>query len=697
MKWIRRVSIAFFTLSLLFIIVDLYSEKELSDAYHLYGLRDRESLTFTISSKISEINVDEYLADLMRIADEQYVVLISAKTDFRASQLRFYYHTQEHLHEEISLPLGRTEDSSIYTTESIPKSNALNLVNRNMKVEFYPFSAIADSDDQKYYPVTAYGSHRSNLEGFKESFLGKYPHLVDSVDEMRGDQFDYQRNYRNQISLFFVLGIALFMIVSLFQVSDNLKAISILKMLGYRFLEITWRLLWKFVVEILLVEGVVSLLYLGSHNLFVGALPLNLVRDYGKALLMTNLSLGFVLAVLMMSVHLIRLPKLLKGMNYNGHFVNLASLTKIILLVFLIPMIAPTINLLSGAMKQRVHLENSLRSLERTFYVDSTAIENRFDGYSPLNYLSGETDEIYVQHKKIYDYFNHQDRLIYQELRYFGADGEKMEDWVVYQGFDVNRRYFEKSGLKDIHGARIKLDLEGNTVYVLIPESMAKRTEVSLGQILGETRNPAELIYIQDQDYPDYSAPYGGSPEFESRQLTPFFVVYSDEAFRHNKSILFGTYLLQDKSIEDLHQELEAVSSGYSYRILSSEESKNILVSEMKNKVWRLGVTILPGIVVFMILSISHDVLHHRASMKKSVIYQHFGYSFLDANKDLARRTAVIYSILILYLLIKNEMNIFPALLLLVILDMLCWAYIRYSLGRKPKSLHEVNPLMSLG
>jgi len=698
MKWIRRIIIAFFTLSLLFIIVDIYSEKELSDAYNIYGLTERESLTFTMSNAIAEVDVDEYLSDLMKFADEREIVLISNKTDFRTSQLLFYYHTQEHLHEVINLPLRRMEDSLVYTTEEIKNSNQLSIMNHEMKVTFYPLSAIADSDDQKYYPVTAYGRNSSDLEGFKESFLEKYQHIVDSVDEMRGDQFDYQQNYRNQISLFFVLGIALFMIISLFQVSDNLNTISIMKMHGYGFMEITWRLLWKFIVEILILEGLVSLLYLVYYNLFVGPVPLLLLRDFGVALLITNLSLFCVLAVLVLSVNYIRLPKLLKGMNYNRNFVSLSSLTKIIMMVFLIPMIVPSINLLNGAMKYMIHLESSTRNLESTFHVDSMEIDNRFDGYSPVNYMSGETDEIFDKHKKVYDYFNNQDRLIYQELRHFGATDVQAEEGVIfYQGFDVNRRYFEESGLRDINGNLMKLDLEGNKVYVLVPESISKHTEVSQSRIIGESTNPSELIYIKDQDYPDYGAPYGNNPVLENNQLTPFFIVYSDEAFRHNQSILFGSYLLNDQSIEALHKELETVSSGNSYIIQSSEESKEVQISGIKNQTWRLGVTVLPGIVVFIILSLSDYVLYYRATMKKRVIYRHMGYSFLDANKELAMRIAVVYFVPVTFLLLNDEKSIFPAIFLLIILDILCWAYIHFIVERQSKTLKEISPLMNLG
>jgi len=73
------------------------------------------------------------------------------------------------------------------------------------------------------------------------------------------------------------------------------------------------------------------------------------------------------------------------------------------------------------------------------------------------------------------------------------------------------------------------------------------------------------------------------------------------------------------------------------------------------------------------------------------------GYSFLDMHKEVAFRTAVTYLIPVSFLLIKGGMSIFLATVLLAILDILCWIYIYYSMGRKLKTLNEINTLMNLG
>lgn len=139
------------------------------------------------------------------------------------------------------------------------------------------------------------------------------------------------------------------------------------------------------------------------------------------------------------------------------------------------------------------------------------------------------------------------------------------------------------------------------------------------------------------------------------------------------------------------------MSEGNSYIIKSSEESEMIQLSGIKNQVWSLGVTVLPGTVVFMILSLSNYVLDFRATMKKRVVDRHMGYSFLDMYKEVACRTAVTNLVPVSFLLIKGGMSFFLAIVLLAIWDMLCWIYIYYSMRRKSKTLNEINPLMNLG
>lgn len=60
--------------------------------------------------------------------------------------------------------------------------------------------------------------------------------------------------------------------------------------------------------------------------------------------------------------------------------------------------------------------------------------------------------------------------------------------------------------------------------------------------------------------------------------------------------------------------------------------------------------------------------------------------------KEVACRTAVTNLVPVSFLLIKGGISVF-----LAILDMLCWIYIYYSMGRKSKTLNEINPLMNLG
>lgn len=681
MAIMRKIIIAFFTLSLFLIIVDIYSEKELSDVHDIYGLEeDATDLTFTISSKISEVDMEVYLADLIEFADDTNVVLISMKSDYPDDHFTYYYHTQTALDDLIQLPMKERGDSLIYSNH-LKGANPLTIMNKNIQVTFLPFSEIYHSENQKYYPVTAYATSKSDLLRFEEAFRAKYQHVIDSVDDMNGDQFDYERNFRNQTTLFFVLGIALFMIMSLFHVSDNLNTISIMKMHGYGFVEITVRLLRKFIIEVVVLEAVTSAALVIYQTVFFGPIPYPLLLDYFYALCLTNLSLASVLAVQLFIINFIRLPMLLKGMNYNHIFQNLALVTKVIMIFFLTPMIAPSVNSLNGTVGAMIELNRGTKELNDTFYVEGLEMEDRFDGYSSMAYLYGKTDEIYEEHKKVYDYFNDQDQLIYQEMTSFGVvnNAQLRDDPIFYQGFNVNRKYFEESGIRDENGDLICLNLDENTVYLLIPESIVDPSNVTQDRILFDPINPVQFITIKDQKTVNYGLPYGHGMYFEEKQLSPYFVVYSDKAFRHNQSIVHGTYLIYDQPIEELKKELEIVSSGKSYILQSSDSAMVNIKKGIVKSAQDFGVLILPGIIVFTILSLSVYVLYYRATVKKRTIHKYMGYTFLASYSVLSFEIIMTHLVPVSILLWRYGASMLSTSLLLFLLDLGCWTYVHHT------------------
>jgi hypothetical protein len=40
-----------------------------------------------------------------------------------------------------------------------------------------------------------------------------------------------------------------------------------------------------------------------------------------------------------------------------------------------------------------------------------------------------------------------------------------------YEGYQINAKYIEVNTIKDANGKKLNLDLSGNMVYILVPES----------------------------------------------------------------------------------------------------------------------------------------------------------------------------------------------------------------------------------
>lgn len=614
----------------------------------------------------------------------------------QGEKITYYYYSSEPLHQIIDLPLTKPSNSVIYS-KNTSHGNKLTILNEKLDISFIPISQIKKDINQEYFPIAAYSRDYASLKEFELKFYEAYSSVIDSIDEMSSDQFDYDRNFRMQITKFFILGIALFMILSIFQISDNLNNISIMKMHGYSFVSIGINLLRPIIVEILLFEFLASIFTIVLSKIPLNNVSLAFLKDYIYAISLVNLALASILFGVFIIVKFITLPKLLKGLNYNKSLLNLAFTAKIIMLFFIVPMLVPLLNSLYININFIKEINSSISNFDNTYYVENLSIQDRFSGYNPIKYLSGKTDEVFEEHKRIYDYFNHRGSLIYFTPRSIGVEDAYIKNQVnFYEGYQINAKYMEINNLKDANGKNLKLDLWGSTVYVLIPESMYNDIKVTRDLFSIEDDNEVKLILIADQKYLDYGLSINSPTVLPDFQKTPFFILYSDNSYRYDKSILFGTYLINFDSLQEVQTELNAISPNIEYEILESkpliEQFKNNLMRNIEN----LLIAIFPGIGVYTIMSLSVIFLYYRASIKKVLLHKIMGYSIVASNFDLF--IELILTILVPSMVLYKDWgtNIFPVISILLLLDIVCWFYVRIHSKYRINNFYYQKPLKSL-
>lgn len=679
MKLVRRIIVILFTLSLFFIITDMYYERELSDAYNIFELdNEQQNLVFSISNSVKNVDIEKYCQYLETIAHETDVVLISQNIETNNGyDFSFYYYSREPLHQIINLSLSNPNESTVYSNY-LKNGNLLTILNRDIHLSFLPFSFLKADENQRFYPITAYSYDRENLKEFEQKFRDQYASLIDSVDEMNSDQFNYDRNFRTQVTLFFIMGIVLLMILSLFQISDKLNEISILKMHGFGFIKIGFSLFMKLMVEVLLIEFLISTLLIVLTVRPLNNQSLLLARDYLYALILVNSSLAGVLVLELAVVKNISLPRLLKGLNYNKSLLTLAFCAKIVMLLFLIPMLEPYFSSLYANTNYYIQVNKEEKNFDNIYHVENLAIKDRFDGYNPMNYLYGDTDEKYEEREDIYNFFNNQDALIYQAPVSEGFEDHLINDHVIfYEGFKINKEYIKHSNLSDINGDALHLDLKGETVYVLVPESMYSAEKITKDLFSIEERNPVKLVLIEDQKYLDYGMPFNSSIPLPEFQRTPFFILYSDQAYRYDKSILASSYLLGFDSLQEVKGKLSELSPEKEYELLESNKELKQLKKESKTLFKNTVLQILPGLGVFVIISLSVLVLYYRANREKLSIYKFMGYSEIAANFDLFVEEMLTLLVPTIILIKEYGTNILPTVGILVVLDLFCWIWAR--------------------
>lgn len=400
---------------------------------------------------------------------------------------------------------------------------------------------------------------------------------------------------------------------------------------------------------------------------------MDFLKQYFQALLTINMVFIAILIVVYLIISIIKLPKLIKNYNFNNILLNVTFFAKIIFIILLLPMLIEGLTGLYISLPKYIELKKAEDNYNGIYLIDSDTEDTRFDGYDIEKYSQGETDEVYDKHVRIYDSLLDSSHLVFQSQNSTIAVGSYISggisvSQVDYSGFTVDKAYIKRHPILVKDGKEINLDLSRDTVYILLPESIAKKSNLSEDNFYaGE--NPTELLIISDkQKIMNYSLATFGPLEMSKYQKNPIIVVYSDNSFRYNKSIMIDSYLVDFKDIKEANKELEKVDSEKLYNLSSAKKRIKQSKDNQRFSIINSLISLLPVTGVIVAMNISILGLYYRSKKKKLAVLKINGYSSLRANLDLIIELFISFIIpaVVLYTLYAEEIVLASIYVLLI-------------------------------
>lgn len=184
--------------------------------------------------------------------------------------------------------------------------------------------------------------------------------------------------------------------------------------------------------------------------------------------------------------------------------------------------------------------------------------------------------------------------------------------------------YINLHPIYDKNGDRISLENKGKKIYILVPEDYLNKYSIKKEGFYTED-NETEIIPISNsnEDY-NYGFVRNASMLFTNKSI---FQVYTDDAFRSDKSILKGVYF-EDITEDNLNSSLEAV--GYKDKVTISnlgDDQENMIKYRIKSSKKYLLFLIL-SVLIVVAISVEYAYLYFKANSKRILIKKLNGYSF---------------------------------------------------------------------
>jgi len=317
--------------------------------------------------------------------------------------------------------------------------------------------------------------------------------------------------------------------------------------------------------------------------------------------------------------------------------------------------------------------------MDKITYIGGLVQGYRFDGYDIANILMKKDydNPMFKKYQETYDYYNKKGAIYCDEA------GLSIELKTVLSVLKVNMNYIKLHPVYNKNGERISIENQGRKIYILVPEDYLEKYDIRKESFYTED-NETEIVPISSSSE-SYNYAFvrnsSGAPVTQS-----ILQVYTDDAFRADKSIYQGVYF-RDITAKELNSSLEAVD--YKDKVVINnlgDDQKRNIEHLIKNSKKYLLFLILSVLIVIAI-SIEYAYLYFKANRKRILIKRINGYSFGYLYSSLILQGLLSYMIPLLWMYKKSMLINYTVTAAFVFLELAALFIFHKTFGRNAVSI----------
>lgn len=611
----KKVLVTVFMLSscfLFFALLSVYQEKDESDLYHLFGLKDTTNVNIEFQGDLSKLPFDALSDDVYALVKESDSAVISENSDYSSKTFDMYVAYDGNLNalfdtNGISDVKFDGAEKEIHFSSDGVSAYAFPMINKTFHVNIYSFDQLDASSGNGYLSFGIYGEDAADSA---EIVMEKYAQYQPVIQDYSQAEYDYVTERDHSIRYYLFISVVLLFVIMLFYLSDHMKNISIYRLNGYSTLRICTTVFGKTII-FMWAGGLFLLLVL--FTIFVGFLnerSLLCLKSMLWGYLLLSVSLVPVIVVPVFLMGRLRLSSLLKGRSFN-------AVLSLVMFVLCFPVVLYcTAGLIPKAEELINNADKYLQLLQnRQWYEDTLYFSGYTKEYMHLstNYMdmSDETDDpAYLEEVDMVNAFEEAGAWYVSASTYYGKNDLEIPVLVI------NENCFYDTGVKLNAYDTVNEHLKEGDAVILMNTTLYETSPVS-----------ADMLF----EGLDHTAPVVLDPSFNGMSIfgdtrADIVVIVKNGTPMRNKTI-FNHLYVHDMSMEKVN-ELLAIQGKEDMIKISEMDDEYDLYKEGNIMVMT---TILresfPLVLLLGVSIVAYHVLDRNVNIREIAVRRLFGYS----------------------------------------------------------------------
>lgn len=611
----KKVLITVFMLSscfLFFALLSVYQEKDESDLYHLFGLKDTTNVNIEFQGDLSKLPFDALSDDVYALVKESDSAVISENSDYSSKTFDMYVAYDGNLNALFDtnglsdVKFDGAEKEIHFSSDGV-SAYAFPMINKTFHVNIYSFDQLDASSGNGYLSFGIYGEDAADSA---EIVMEKYAQYQPVIQDYSQAEYDYVTERDHSIRYYLFISIVLLFVIMLFYLSDHMKDISIYRLNGYSTLRICTTVFGKTVV-FMWAGGLILLFVLFA--IFVGFLnerSLLCLKSMVWGYFLLSLSLIPVIVLPVFLMGRMRLSTVLKGRSFNGVLSLVMFVLCFPVVLYCTSGLIPKAEALISYAGQYIQLLQNRQWYNNTYYFSGYTRDYMHLSTNYMEMSDSADDPAYLEAIEMVNTFEEAGAWFVSSSTYYDIHDQEIPVMII------NENCFHETGkkLKAYDTVTKYLD-EGNAV-VLMNTGQYETSPVSAGQLFEGLDHTTPVVLDTSFD---------GMGIFGDTRAEIVVVLKKGTPMR-NKTI-FNHLYVHDMSMEKVHELLAMHGMEKMVEISDMEGEYNLYRRGSVDVMQTILRESFPLVLLLGFTMLAYHVLYRNANRSEIAVKRLFGFT----------------------------------------------------------------------